>query len=80
MELSTNHGSLRRIVERIGKEKEGGVRLVAVHLIDASHITDASRYVALVLLSLRAMLTLELPHVNVLSKVDLLRDGGELGE
>lgn len=43
-----------------------------MHLIDASHITDASRYISLVLLSLRAMLMLELPHVNVLSKVDLL--------
>lgn len=47
-------------------------QLVAVHLLDASHITDASRYISLLLLSLRAMLTLELPHVNVLSKVDLL--------
>lgn len=42
--------------------------------MDASHITDASRYISLLLLSLRAMLTLELPHVNVLSKVDLLGD------
>jgi hypothetical protein len=41
-------------------------------MADASHITDASRYVALLLLSLRAMLSLELPHINVLSKVDLL--------
>lgn len=55
-------------------------KLVAVHLLDASHITDSSKYISLVLLSLRAMLTLELPHVNVLSKVDLLRDGGDLGE
>lgn len=57
-------------------------QLVAVHMVDASHITDAARYVALLLLSLRAMLSLELPHINVLSKVDLLgeavgKGGGE---
>lgn len=69
VELSTNHGSLRRILERLQKKDW---RLVAVHLLDASHITDASRYISLLLLSLRAMLMLELPHVNVLSKVDLL--------
>ena len=45
---------------------------MAVHLTDASNITDPSRYIALVLLALRAMLMLELPHVNVLSKFDLL--------
>lgn len=52
------------------------IQLVAVHLLDATHIADASRYISLLLLSLRAMLTLELPHVNVLSKVDLLGDVG----
>lgn len=51
---------------------ERAPQLVAVHLTDATHITDASRYVSLLLLSLRAMLALELPHINVLSKVDLL--------
>lgn len=55
-------------------------QLVAVHLLDSTHILDPSRYVSLLLLSLRAMLTLELPHINVLSKIDLLgqASGGEL--
>lgn len=70
VELSTNHPSLTRIVKRL--EKEAGMRLVAVHLVDATHILDAHRYVSLLLLCLRAMLHLELPHLNVLSKVDLL--------
>ncbi|GAA6024098.1 hypothetical protein JCM10207_003164, partial [Rhodosporidiobolus poonsookiae] len=52
--------------------------LAAVHLMDASHILDASKYVAILLLALRTMLQLELPHVNVLSKVDLLGQSGEL--
>ncbi|KAK0565608.1 hypothetical protein OC844_001119 [Tilletia horrida] len=72
VELSTNHASLRRILEHLSHKLQW--QLVAVHLVDASHITDASRYIALLLLSLRAMLTLELPHINVLSKMDLLSE------
>ncbi len=70
VELSTNHPALKRILATL--EKQLGLRFVAVHLTDATHITDASRYVSILILALRAMLTLELPHVNVLSKVDLL--------
>ncbi|SHO76748.1 Similar to S.cerevisiae protein GPN2 (Putative GTPase with a role in biogenesis of RNA pol II and polIII) [Malassezia sympodialis ATCC 42132] len=71
VELTTNHPSLTRILERLQKQDW---RLVAVHLSDATHITDPARYVALLMLALRAMLMLELPHVNVLSKMDLLDD------
>lgn len=46
--------------------------------MDASHILDASKYVAILLLALRTMLQLELPHVNVLSKIDLLGQAGDL--
>lgn len=53
--------------------------MAAVHLCDAHYITDASKYLSVLLLSLRAMLQLELPHINVLSKVDLLSQYGDLG-
>lgn len=54
-------------------------QLAAVHFCDAHYITDASKYISVLLLSLRAMLHLELPHVNVLSKVDLITQYGDLG-
>ncbi len=38
------------------------------------------RYISCLTLSLSTMLFLELPHINVLSKVDLLRQYGKLGE
>ncbi|GAA5992279.1 hypothetical protein JCM10908_000404 [Rhodotorula pacifica] len=75
VELSTNHDSLKRVVAEL--QKRLGFRLAAVHLMDASHILDASRYVAVLLLALRTMLQLELPHVNVLSKIDLLGQAGQ---
>ncbi|KIK00406.1 hypothetical protein K443DRAFT_679206 [Laccaria amethystina LaAM-08-1] len=75
VELSTNHESLKRIVAKLVKL---GFRLAAVHLCDAHYITDASKYISVLLLSLRAMLHLELPHVNVLSKIDLISQYGDL--
>jgi len=42
-------------------------------------VTDAPKYISVLLLSLRTMLHLELPHVNVLSKVDLITQYGDLG-
>ncbi|KAF9049546.1 hypothetical protein BDZ89DRAFT_1006380 [Hymenopellis radicata] len=75
VELSTNHESVKRIIERLGK---GGFRLAAIHLCDAHYITDASKYISVLLLSLRAMLHLELPHINVLSKIDLISNYGDL--
>ncbi|KAF9460285.1 hypothetical protein BDZ94DRAFT_1198224 [Collybia nuda] len=75
VELTTNHESLKRVVEKLTKT---GFRLAAVHLCDAHYVTDASKYVSVLLLSLRTMLHLELPHVNVLSKVDLIAQYGDL--
>ncbi|KAJ3508400.1 hypothetical protein NLJ89_g5772 [Agrocybe chaxingu] len=75
VELSTNHESMKHIVEKLTKS---GFRLAAVHLCDAHYITDASKYISILLLSLRAMLQLELPHINVLSKIDLLGQYGDL--
>ncbi|KAG6845034.1 hypothetical protein H0H87_001371 [Tephrocybe sp. NHM501043] len=75
VELSTNHDSVKRVVEKLTKL---GFRLAAVHLCDAHYVTDASKYISVLLLSLRTMLHLELPHINVLSKVDLISQYGDL--
>ena len=70
VELSTTHTSLCNILATLHSRLD--LRSVVVHLADATHIADPARYIALTLLALRAMLTLQLPHINVLSKVDLL--------
>ncbi|KAF8253112.1 hypothetical protein K440DRAFT_650218 [Wilcoxina mikolae CBS 423.85] len=75
VELFTHHGSLRRVFGRLLKL---GYRLVVVHLVDAHYITDPAKYISILLLSLRSMLQLDLPHINVLSKIDILRDYGPL--
>ncbi len=54
------------------------VSLCVVHLVESFHCTDASRFISVVLTSLATMLQLEMPHINVLSKVDLIEKFGEL--
>ena len=53
-------------------------RLAAVHLVDAHLCTDPAKYISALLLSLSSMLHLELPHVNLLSKIDLIEQYGKL--
>ena len=53
-------------------------RLAAVHLVDAHLCTDPAKYISALLLSLSTMLHLELPHINLLSKIDLIEQYGKL--
>lgn len=55
------------------------IQLTVVHLVDAHLCCDPGKYVSALLLSLTTMLHLELPHVNVLSKIDLIENYGKLG-
>lgn len=50
-----------------------------MHLVDAYYCTDPSKFISAALLSLSTMLRLALPHVNVLSKMDLIEAYGKLG-
>lgn len=81
VELFTCNYALKRIIDRLstprpplieGLESAVEFRLCSVHLVDASHCTDPARYISVVLLCLQTMLYLELPHVNILSKIDLV--------
>ncbi|KAG2483316.1 hypothetical protein HYH03_017817 [Edaphochlamys debaryana] len=69
-------GSLRAVLRALAEA--WGYRLVAVQLVDAHLCTDPSKYLSALLLSLNTMLHLELPHINVLSKMDLVRQYGKL--
>lgn len=71
VELFTHHDSLRNIIQRLEKL---GYRLVVVHLVDAHYCTDPAKYISVLMLALRSMLQLDLPHLNVLSKIDLLNN------
>ena len=76
-ELLTAHDALQRVAAAL-EGRACGVRLACVHMVDAHLCADAGKFLAALLLSLGAMLHLGLPHVNVLSKVDLIESYGAL--
>ncbi|KAJ1792833.1 hypothetical protein LPJ59_004794, partial [Coemansia sp. RSA 2399] len=75
VELYTHNKAVRTIVRRLEKQD---YRLACVHLVDASYCTEAAKFISVLLLSLTTMSMLEMPHVNVLSKIDLLAGLGKL--
>lgn len=76
VELFTHHHSFFRIFNRLSKKADA--RLCTVSLMDSVNLTSASQYISMLLLSLRSMIQLELPHINVISKIDILSTYREL--
>ena len=68
IELYTHHKSMRNICKKLMRN---GLKLTAVQLMDSQFCSDAAKFISGTMVSLSAMLQLELPHVNVLSKMDL---------
>lgn len=76
VELFTHHSSLFNIFKKM--EKELDIRFCVVNLIDCFYMTSPSQYISILLLALRSMLMMDLPHINVFSKIDMLKSYGEL--
>jgi GTPase SAR1 family protein len=69
IELYTHLDIMRRFVNDL---KLWGYQVVALFIVDATFVTDPAKFISGSLLSLSCMLQLELPHLNVLSKCDLV--------
>lgn len=54
-------------------------QLSAVHLVDSHYCADPAKFISVLCTSLSTMLHVELPHVNILSKMDLIEQYGKLG-
>ncbi|CAI4223196.1 unnamed protein product [Auanema sp. JU1783] len=68
LELYKSEGELWRVIRKL---ESAGVRLCALHLADSLYCSDASKFISVVMSTLSTMVTLEMPQVNVLSKIDL---------
>eukprot|EP01080_Neovahlkampfia_damariscottae_P007186 gene7186-11498_t len=75
IELFTVQDSVRTIMDNLQK---WNFRLTAVHLIDSHYCSDPFKFISAMFVSLSTMIRLELPHVNVLSKIDLIESYGKL--
>lgn len=76
VELFTHDNSLFRIFKKLIKSDD--LRLCCVNLVDSIHLVSPSLFISVLLLSLRSMLQMGLPHVNVISKIDMLQSYGKL--
>eukprot|EP01006_Ploeotia_vitrea_P023944 TRINITY_DN56630_c0_g1_i1.p1 TRINITY_DN56630_c0_g1~~TRINITY_DN56630_c0_g1_i1.p1 ORF type:complete len:204 (+),score=91.00 TRINITY_DN56630_c0_g1_i1:263-874(+) len=71
IELYSHLPVMRKIIARLQK---WNYNICGLYLLDSLTVTDATRFISGVLMCLSAMVHLELPHINVLSKCDLLGD------
>ncbi|CAG8521878.1 9782_t:CDS:10 [Diversispora eburnea] len=69
IELYTHFPIMRRICECLQRLN---FRICGVYLLESQFIVDKAKYFAGVLSATSAMISLEIPHINVLSKMDLL--------
>jgi hypothetical protein len=64
------------LLPALATELQGGalnIRLCAVYLLEATFVLDRAKFFAGTLSAMSAMLMLGVPHVNVLSKMDLVK-------
>ena len=69
IELYTHLPIMRQFVEQL---ERWNFRVCAVFLLDSQFLIDSAKYFSGVLAALSVMVTLEVPHINVMTKVDLL--------
>lgn len=71
IELYTHVPIMRRVVDQLRMWGYGSTA-VSVFVVDATFLCDAPKFISGSLLSLSAMLSLEMPHINIMSKCDLV--------
>jgi hypothetical protein len=76
IELYTHGTAVPKLLSKLVKNLD--LRLVAVQLIDAHYCTEPANFLSAALMGTTVMIKLELPTVNVLSKIDLLANYGPI--
>ncbi|KAK4779058.1 hypothetical protein SAY86_006586 [Trapa natans] len=71
IELFSHLPVLKNFAEHLKKKN---FNVCAVYLLDSQFITDVTKFISGCMASLSAMIKLELPHVNILSKMDLVKN------
>nr|POF01788.1 gpn-loop gtpase 3 [Quercus suber] len=69
IELFSHVPVLRNFVEQLNRKN---FNVCGVYLLDSQFLTDVTKFISGCMASLSAMIQLELPHVNILSKMDLV--------
>uniref|UniRef100_A0A0A9WS43 GPN-loop GTPase 3 n=1 Tax=Lygus hesperus TaxID=30085 RepID=A0A0A9WS43_LYGHE len=69
IELYTHMSTIKQLVELL---QNWNFNICAVFLVDVQFMVDGAKFLSGTMAALSVMVNLELPHVNVLSKMDLL--------
>ncbi|KAI4859020.1 GPN-loop GTPase [Hypoxylon rubiginosum] len=74
IELYTHVPILPALVRFLTRAGSLDIRLCAAYLLEATFVVDRSKFFAGTLSAMSAMIMLEVPHLNILSKMDLVKD------
>jgi hypothetical protein len=77
IELYTHVPILPALVKHLTRTGALDISLCAAYLLEATFVVDKAKFFAGTLSAMSAMIMLEVPHVNVLSKMDLVK--GQMG-
>lgn len=73
IELYTHIPIVPALVKHLTRFGALNVNLCAAYLLESTFVVDRAKYFAGTLSAMSAMIMLEVPHVNILSKMDLLK-------
>jgi hypothetical protein len=73
IELYTHVPILPALVKFLTQPGALDIRMAAVYLLEATFVVDRAKFFAGTLSAMSAMLMLEVPHINILSKMDLVK-------
>ncbi|KAB8068190.1 GPN-loop GTPase [Aspergillus leporis] len=74
IELYTHIPLLPSLVQFLSRAGPLNVNLCAAYLLESTFVIDKAKFFAGTLSAMSAMLMLEMPHVNILTKMDQVRD------
>ncbi|KKK13675.1 hypothetical protein P175DRAFT_0555227 [Aspergillus ochraceoroseus IBT 24754] len=74
IELYTHVPLLPSLVQFLSRAGPLNINLCAAYLVESTFVVDKAKFFAGTLSAMSAMLMLEMPHVNILTKMDQVRD------
>ncbi|KAG5890121.1 hypothetical protein JTB14_027788 [Gonioctena quinquepunctata] len=74
IELYTHLTAIKKLVKQL---QDWNFSICSVFLVDVQFMTDGAKFLSGTMAALSVMVNLELPHVNILSKMDLLSKGAK---
>jgi len=73
IELYTHIPLLPELIKFLSRSGPLNINLCAAYLLEATFVVDKAKFFAGTLSAMSAMIMMELPHVNILSKMDLVK-------